>query len=605
MAPVGFLFVFIIGACLFGSPLRVQATYSVSLSAAPSTVSNPGGETDLTIDIMNGQSSAIPYNCKFVYDDTGKEITSFTFSGPNFDNPQGYKLRVDATTTYRADCQDNFGAKASKPITVAIKEIPVSTVVSIFPHTTAPNSSVDIQLYALYGFRPIQCLVTGPSLSKSHTVTDETNDSWTVAVSPSVTSDYTLTCTDAKGNVDSSMDTLTVSGQPVVSLSAAPSTLPLGGGQAQIGVTAYASTSCTPTDGTSEWKALKSSYFVGAPRYPISTPGWNITKTTTFSLECVNSGGSSVKKSVTVYVGPNAKCGNGVVDEDENEQCDKGKAENSDICPSTCTTTCQVKFDCNSTVDFTSKYSGGASDIEMCTGGDGERDDVHIKPGATVTYTWDAKNEVACSRDASDELDAPFVKCFPQAVPGGGPVAVSPKGSCSIAVPGDADEGAVYQYAMQCTDGASSKKVVDNFWVADVSGSDATCGEDQTQGSADIEILSFSASPQTVPFGFSGDIAFSWKTEVKGNDRGFVPECTLGYGTDSSWNPLTPVIVGLNKSTTLSVSQITGDAGVGAKGTKFMGLNCRIPIDIYHSSDNSEVKETFIYFATDPNAPLR
>ena len=79
MVPVGFLFVFIIGAGVFGTPLRVQAAFSVSLSAAPPTVSNPGESTDLTIDIVNGQSSATPYTCKFVYDDTGKEITSFSF----------------------------------------------------------------------------------------------------------------------------------------------------------------------------------------------------------------------------------------------------------------------------------------------------------------------------------------------------------------------------------------------------------------------------------------------------------------------------------------------------------------------------------------------
>ncbi len=576
----------------------------IDVTVMPETVVRGG-----TANVISVFTGSYPATCTVKNVTNNITLGTYVLNSSN-DSNQNYAItNIQSDKVVSLTCTDSTG-KYEDTDTVTVSDTGSSNFqVNQYSSESVvvPGGTTKVESWSTSGIFPYQCTYTDSSgFRKDLTITSGNKGPanpqsyvYERTLTLQTTTTYTTDCTDAAGVRKSSSVKVEVSNLPVLKLLSSVSDLPDGGGDVQLTVDVELATSCRTSDGTSAWQ---SESFPGSMYDGVSyaTPRYSINKTTTFSIECTNAAGSSGKKSVSIYVGN--KCGNGVIDEDVNEQCDNGKDGNRDTCPTTCTTRCQAYYCTSSTVNFTSKFTGASNDIEMCVGGDGERDDVHIKPGATVTYTWDAKNAVTCSHDAGDELDAPFAKCFPPVIPGGGPVSVPVKGSCSITVPSDAPQGTVFQYTMQCDDGAAPKNVADSFRVADVSGSDATCGNDTGKGNANIEILSFSASPQTVPFGYTGDLTFSWKTEVKNNNEGFTPECTLGYGTDASWNPLTPVIKGLNKSTTLSVSQITQRAGSGGSGAKFMGLNCRIPVDIYHSDDNSETNEVIIYFATDPSA---
>lgn len=113
---------------------------------------------------------------------------------------------------------------------------------------------------------------------------------------------------------------------------------------------------------------------------------FNVTATTTFTMECSNAAGSSGPKSVTVNVAgtppPAAVCGNGVV-EGSDEVCDHG-VQNGE-CPAFCSGTCKPNNCGPGGVLPTLSFTGGGT----------------VKKGEAVTLTWTTTNATSCTRKTS------------------------------------------------------------------------------------------------------------------------------------------------------------------------------------------------------------
>ena len=579
-----------IRSLVFGVFFIISATDTqaapFTFTASPTKI-NEGESTLLRVSA----SSSDRGSCELSYNNanTWVLLRSFSLGGPDYT----YSANLENNRTYRVFCTYQDGTTQEEILTVTVVK-PLHVSLYSYPNIVGPNDpEAALTYYAQRGWWPIACRATGPNLDYSFTVDSTSTDDGKIPVSLSTTSTYSLKCTDAQGITGEDTVTFPVSTNPVITeFFANPVKLPDGGGSVNIYAYASLETSCKATDGTSEWKALGQQLSL---EYSVST---KITKNTTFSLECFDGDGdSSGKKSITVYVGENAKCGNGVIDEDMGEECDDG-SKNSDTCPTTCDTTCRQISYCNSTVEMIDKFSGGSNDVKQCPQGQGMA--THIKPGATVTYTWEAKNAVSCSRDFHDKLDPPFVSCFPPAFEGKGAVSVPVKGSCSVTNPTGLPEGDGQGFTILCSDGAAGKDLYGGYFVGNLQGNGVSCGE---KAGREVDITSFTASPTTIPFGYTGDVTFSWKSIVEPADAKV--ECSLGYEASSGyvkWSPITPWLSGPNNSTKLAVSRITRTVDEGLRGTKMMGLKCTPTEYSIYNNDEYDDEEILFYFQSDPNA---
>lgn len=467
----------------------------------------------------------------------------------------------------------------------AASTIPFVVSINTVEYAVAQGQSTTIQWSAVQGAAfPYTCSISrtdGSYLRAPWTISNESEDSGTFTTVPNVTTTYTLVCSDAAGVQKQDSDTVIVSTKPVASITTSTPSLPVEGGRASIGWQVALATSCDATDGTDEWRSVNDLEKGGSLSFSIS-------RSTIFTIECFDSTGqTSGKKSVKVGVGEgNNICGNGIKESPE-EECDNGAA-NSDSCPTSCTTSCQSYFCSDSLVDFTSDFDGANNDIEVCVGVDGYRDDVNLKPGATITYSWDAKNAISCSRDSSDRLETPFDQCFPAATPNAGPVNVPTKGSCTFQVP-NLPQNSNQSFSILCTDGARSKEITEAFWIAKVSGSEAVCSRDEDQ-SGDIDITSFTASPNLVPFGYTGDVTFRWETVT---EPVATPTCRLGYeNSKGTWVTKGTPKQSSKGSITLPISEITTNTPEAGPGGKKMGIQCSV-------GEEEDEAETLIKFASD------
>lgn len=352
---------------------------------------------------------------------------------------------------------------------------------ALFPDKTiAPGDSTTLQAPISGGTFPYVCTFSGTDGTNIQRTKSNAQDSVTFNVSPDETTTYTLSCSDGAGANFSESATITVSSTPVISSFAAIPTneLPASGGAIQIKANIALATRCTHTGGTAQYRSDKP--FPTSDTGTQYSPEYNITGTTTFSLECFSaSGASSGKKSVTVFVGVSPTCGNGTVEKDKGEYCDLG-AGNSNTCPVKCSTTCQSNG-CDSVVD-----------VSMSARPD------QFEPGETVKISWDAKN--------ADRCDVVKGEGFKDPIGPSGSVTVTPTKTQS--------------YAIECYDaGGKSEK---GFVVVDMTSVDEV--------DVDLEIVSFSAAPSTVPFSSPATVpvTFSWNTryDVSGNDT--EPTCQLG-----------------------------------------------------------------------------
>ena len=177
----------------------------------------------------------------------------------------------------------------------------LTTAVGGAPTTIAPGGSLELRWQvwwvgaaALPAF-PIEC-------SSSHwpgfSVSDNADDfvQGTVVVSPDSTTEYSLSCRE-NGSAETAIARLvvSVSDTPTLSLWSFPTSLPAGGGPLVLSWSVGAATSCTPSGGTPEWRAVTGAHTGGSLPFSISS-------TTTFTLTCSNSA-KSVTQSLVIPVG--------------------------------------------------------------------------------------------------------------------------------------------------------------------------------------------------------------------------------------------------------------------------------------------------------------
>ncbi len=561
--------------------------FTINLDAPDSVIR--GGAVQLTPTAFGG---TYPYSCSLRNDTQGRILKEFTIQSSTSSFPS-YSENIQSNQTYSLGCTDAAGIFKKDTAVVTVNDQGKSNLsVSVFssPESIPPGGQATINYYVSQGIFPYQCEYSDSSGSrKSMTITSSTpgvdGDNFTSSeeVSPASTTTYSLSCKDATGTSKQRDAILNVTTTPVITLTGDPLLLPENGGSVTLSwKTDNLVTSCKRTGGNAEWQA-NTSKFDG-------TLAFNLTSSTTFFLECFSSGGaSSGKKSVTFSVGSSALCGNGVWDKDSGEECDDGP-DNSDTCPSQCTASCQEKYCSNSSVIFEGSFDGASGDIEDCGYGG-----LRIKPGATVTYTWNAKNAKTCSRSYDDRLDAPFRNCFPEANPDGGPVSIPVKGTCPVTVPADADPDVGYGFEIFCTDGAAGEIGRGSFYGARLRDGDIICTAPPADD-VDMHIASFTANPSTVPFGYTGDVVFSWESVVE-PAGGATPTCNFYYESGAKKLEFS----GLKKSVALLPSQLTRNANAGPPGTKMASLYCYLPDDTKKDDD----KVVYIYFQSDPNvAPV-
>ncbi len=411
-------------------------------------------------------------------------------------------------------------------------------------------------------------------------------------VSPTTNTTYTVSCTGAGStSLVTGTKQIIVSSKPVVRLSANPTTLPVSGGSAMISWDVDLATSCTATDGDARWRGLGGLEGGG-------NLSWTLTTTTTFSLECFDATGqSSGKKSVQVYVG--ASCGNAVVD--AGEDCDEG-ASNSDACDSTstCSSRCTMVLSrppcsggddpvCGNdvvepTVDHQA-YSGetcddgsdngacpalcnprsctlnscaGGMTVRVDAGGDGAFGDpgyvargTGMDLGSSMFVSFEVANAVSCSSSGFDGLES---------ASSSDPL---PKSSGTFSGAGYLTPTAVgtYTVSITCTDRYNQTLTrSDSFSV----------GNDRTP-----RILSFTATPSTVPFSSAGQVVFDWSGENLGT-------CSIAGATP-------PSVTGDSGST-----QITYPLSARRVSSKEVVLVCR-------NGSEDEDARLFVYFQSDPN----
>ena len=248
-------------------PTVPQTPPAVTLSASPST-------------IVTGSSSTLTWS--------SPNATSCTASGSWSGNePTAGTLVVSptATSTYTLTCTSPTGT--SSPVSATITVNPPAPSVSITANTGSivAGGSTTLTWSSTYA---TACLGSG-GWSGSEPMAG------TLAVSPTVTTTYTIVCSNSTGNSPASSTIVAVMPAPVqpptVALSAnATSVLP--GGSSTLTWSSTNATSCVASGAWSGSEAVSGSLTVTPPA------------TSTYTLVCTNASGNSPAKSITVAVIP-------------------------------------------------------------------------------------------------------------------------------------------------------------------------------------------------------------------------------------------------------------------------------------------------------------
>ncbi|TXH06508.1 MAG: hypothetical protein E6R05_01550 [Candidatus Moraniibacteriota bacterium] len=419
-----------------------------------------------------------------------------------------------------------------------------SVDLSASPRTIAPGESTTIRWTVAWGNTPqFSYICTSPQLGDI-TVSDGSagSKSGSVVVSPTTTQGYSLTCTsnNGAGETVSATVVVTVSAAPTVAITALPSSLPDGGGSTVIRWFVGAATSCTPLDGTPEWRAMTGMNVDGSR-------GLIVTETTTFSLSCTNTSGAVARDSTRVTVGGGSDlCGNGVIDTSVGEECDNGSSGNG-TCPLTCSATCQDQYGCDSVATVSISASPSRYD-----------------PGESVRIRWESSKAVSCEAKGGEGFNNP----------------IATSGSIMVRPTRD-----FQNYQIECYD-AGGKSVTDAVAV-------------RIDTDYELAITSFSATPATVPFGYTGNIDFSWRATA--SPDGTVPTCQLGALDDSAslgdarWIGKGVPVVDLRGSDTLPIDRLNSVTGTSGS----MTLLCKI--DDGTAAWLKEYRDVVIYFQSDPS----
>jgi hypothetical protein len=268
-------------AALFNAPdmdsyVTVAAVFLPAVPAVPPAVTLSASAAS----IVMGSGSTLTWSSPTATSCTG----SGSWSGSE---PTSGTLVVSptATSTYTLTCTSPTGT--STPVSATITVNPPAPAVSITANTGSivSGGSTTLTWSSTYA---TSCLASGSWSGSEPT-------SGTLAVSPTVTSTYTITCSNSTGNSPASSTTVAVmpapAQPPTVSLSAsATSVLP--GGRSTLTWAATNATSCAASGAWSGSEAVSGTLTV--------TPS----ATSTYTLVCANAGGNSPAKSITVAVTP-------------------------------------------------------------------------------------------------------------------------------------------------------------------------------------------------------------------------------------------------------------------------------------------------------------
>jgi acyl dehydratase len=256
-------------AAVFAGTGTTAAAPTVKISASATSVVS-GSSSTLTWSSTNATSCTA----------SGAWSGSESVSGSTVVTPS-------ATSTYTITCSNPSGTAASAAATVAVTlPLPTETLSASTNPITAGGSSV-LTWSSKYA---TSCAASGAWSGSKGT-------SGSLAVSPAVSSLYTLTCTNATGSssygvtVDVNAAVQSSSPAPAVAFSASPTTIVVGG------------------DPTLTWSSTNASFCTasGAWGGRLATSGKQVvspTATSTYHLECTNSSASSPMKSVTITVNP-------------------------------------------------------------------------------------------------------------------------------------------------------------------------------------------------------------------------------------------------------------------------------------------------------------
>jgi hypothetical protein len=242
----------------------------LSLSASPTSVA-PGGLSTLTWSTTNVTSCTAS--------NVGAEGSSW--SGPKPTSGQDVRGPLTATATYSLACTGP-GGTASQSVTIAVSTAPPPAPTVNLTATPASITSGQSTTLAWSSTNATSCSASG-AWTGSQEVSGQ------LAVSPTSTATYFLSCTGAGGTASKSV-TVTVAAipAPTVNLNADPLSI-IAGQSFTLSWSSLNVTSCTATGGWSGTQPLSGLLVVLT------------TTTRTYTLTCTGAGGSAAK-SVTVTV---------------------------------------------------------------------------------------------------------------------------------------------------------------------------------------------------------------------------------------------------------------------------------------------------------------
>jgi hypothetical protein len=248
-------------------PAVPQTPPAVSLSASPAS-------------IVSGSSSTLTWS--------SPNATSCTASGSWSGNePVSGNLVVSPTATniYTLTCTSPAGTSSPVSATVTVNPPAPSASITANAGSIVYGGSTTLTWSSTYA---TSCLASGSWAGSEPTL-------GTLAVSPTVTSTYTITCSNSTGKSPASSTTVAVTpalGQPPTVALSASATSVAPGGSSTLTWSSTNATSCLASGAWSGSEAVSGKLTV--------TPS----ATSTYTLVCANASGNSPAKSITVAVTP-------------------------------------------------------------------------------------------------------------------------------------------------------------------------------------------------------------------------------------------------------------------------------------------------------------
>lgn len=323
------------------TPRVIFKSITVTVSAAPiptislSATANPlpfGGSGSITLTITNGPVASCTLS-------GGGSTTAGAWAGYTPASWNIPSLTLDAspvsTLTWTAACIDPLGrSTGSKSVVWTVSPPPPATAsltlngIAVGGVTISPGQDVVLRWDSTYA---ISCTASSTDAAFNGVQTP----SGSVTVSPTMTTNYSVYCTDASG-VDSApvSRTVTVTGDvPVIDLRLNPSLINTGDSTNLTWSVTNAST-CTASSTDGFWSGSVSNTSGSRTFFPLAN--------VSYTIDCQSaSGGTTTKTAILLVAG--SSCNNGSIE--VGEACDDGVGDggaDNGSCPATCSLACTL-----------------------------------------------------------------------------------------------------------------------------------------------------------------------------------------------------------------------------------------------------------------------